>query len=168
MVIKQKRYDSHLAMIDRHWNGLDAGLKAVLSRVDLTAEIPAGEMVPESKEPSFLNHLLKKDVCGQHGSDSETHEIDSSLEAKCSFTTDVLKRVAASLTSGQRFEQSDPKNEALTSRIDALQAQNAVLNTERIATEAKMVRYRQMVGDLKMQNESMEDQLEVIVLHSGL
>lgn len=158
MDIKQKRYDHHLAVIDRHWSSLDDGLQAILSRADLSAKVDPPEGVPEGSEPSLLNQLLRKDVFNTRGSDSEAEEIDMSLDAKCKFTTDVLQRVAAGLGSKEQLSGTD---QALLQQIDTLQASNAVLARERAAMESRMVRCRQSTAELAKQVESVEDLLEV-------
>ena len=165
MAIKQKRYDHHLASIDRHWSNLDSGLQAVLSRVELPTKVESPDAAPEGTEPSLLNQLLKRDVVNQHGSDSEAEEIDSSLEAKCKFTTSILQRVAAGLGSFEQAAVSTDKEQALLHRLDSLQAQYAVLANERAILEARKVRYRQTTEELKNQVDSLEELLEVSCSH---
>eukprot|EP01051_Picozoa_sp_SAG22_P002847 SAG22_NODE_131_length_18561_cov_10.941387_3_plen_667_part_00 len=156
---KQKRYDHHLAVIDRHWTGLDEGLTAILSRVDLGSAELEPPAAAESAEPSFLNQLLKKDVINKHGSDSEAEEIDTSLGAKVKFTTEVLQKVAVGLSAAEQQVKPADKDAVLLQRVDGLQAKNSVLIRERAAIQSTLTRCRQTRDELKMQVDSAEDML---------
>jgi hypothetical protein len=107
---------------------------------------------------------LRKDVHGKHGSDSEAEEIDTSLSAKCKFTSDILHQVATALGAmEQKLGSVGSGSEgaaSLVQQLDAWQAKHAKLVNERAAMEARMIRYRQSRNEATIQMETLEEALD--------